>query len=742
MISPYRSRLLAASSRLLAVICTVLSGSAGLAHAQTAARPALQAVRVSTPPAIDGLLDDEAWRGKSQPTGDWLSYNPLHGNKIPQQTHVWIGYDAKYLYFAFQCDDPDPSRIKTSITRRDNIWSDDWVGLSLDALGTGQTSYHLMVNPSGIQLDMINTISGDEDTSPDYIWDSAGRVNDRGYAVEVRLPLATIRFKGGDAVRMGILFWRRVSRAGISVAWPPLEPGKWVFEKHASLTFDSLQSVLTREVIPSATFSRSQARSTPSAWAAADEKGDLGFSTKLGLTPTITLDATVNPDFSQVESDAFQVEVNQRFPVFFSEKRPFFMEGAGLFNLAGSRNDSSMIAAVHTRRIVDPKAGVKLTGSVGRLQFGTLTALDASSGREALEGPDPDRFFNIARMQYGLGAGNYVGAIATDMESESSFNRVAGGDLSWRVRGNHRITGMLLYSSSRDAEGDAGTRDGVAASASWGYSTRRHQIAGFVEHYDRDFRMDTAFYNRVGITSGWGYTDWNFYPPTTGRYSWVRRVSPFVFVQYGEDRRAGGDELVTVPGVRMSFTKQGFLRIDTVEGFERWQGERYPLSRPRIQGGLQLFRWIGLNGRVDWGPATYYDEVAPFRGWSRSSAFDVSWQPTARMNQSIGYRRIDFLRADTRERVYDLDLVNTRTTFQFSKQFFLRAIAQYDSLRNRVLSDFLASYELRPGTVAYAGYGSLFERREFLNGEWIDSAGDYLTTRRGFFLKASYLYRF
>ena len=151
----------------------------------------MRATRLAKAPVIDGNLDDEAWTGAPLPSGTWLSYNPLHGDEIAQQTTVWVGYDADALYFAFRCDDPDPAGIKTSITRRDNIWGDDWVGLSLDALGTGQVSYHLMVNPSGIQLDMINTIAGNEDTSPDWIWESAGRVNDRGYAVEIRLPLQT-----------------------------------------------------------------------------------------------------------------------------------------------------------------------------------------------------------------------------------------------------------------------------------------------------------------------------------------------------------------------------------------------------------------------------------------------------------------------------------------------------------------------------------------------------------------------
>ncbi|HSK09288.1 MAG TPA: DUF5916 domain-containing protein, partial [Vicinamibacterales bacterium] len=305
---------------------------AGVAAASAAdqepnARPELQSRPAARPPVIDGVLDDEAWRAASVETGDWLSYNPLHGDTIPQRTRVWITHDADSIYFAFQCDDPEPGGIRTSISRRDNIGADDWVGLSLDALGTGQLSYHLMVNPSGVQLDMLNSVAGDEDSSPDYVWDSAGRRNERGYAVEIRLPLQSIRFQGGHDVRMGILFWRRISRLGVSVAWPALEPGKWVFERHAALRFDELQPRLPREVIPSSTYSRSQARALPGRWGQADGKADLGVSAKYGITPTITLDATVNPDFSQVESDAFQVEVNQRFPTFFSEKRPFFMEG-------------------------------------------------------------------------------------------------------------------------------------------------------------------------------------------------------------------------------------------------------------------------------------------------------------------------------------------------------------------------------------------------------------------------------
>jgi hypothetical protein len=712
------------------------------AAGQAAARPELRAQRAAHPPAIDGVLDDSVWREPAIDNGEWRSYNPLYGDTVPQQTKVWVAYDADYLYFAFQCLDPEPGGIKTSITRRDNIGADDWVGLSLDALGTGQQSYHLMVNPSGVQMDMLNSVAGGEDESPDYVWDSAGRLNDSGYAVEIRLPLQTLRFRGGN-VQMGVLFWRRISRSGVSVSWPALETGKWVFERHAALTFSDLQPRLPREVLPSATFARNERRDTPEQWGAAHDKADVGISAKYGITSTITADATFNPDFSQVESDAFQVEVNQRFPVFFSEKRPFFMEGAGIFTLAGQGNDNSLQSAVHTRQIGDPIFGAKLTGTAGRMTFATLTALDQGPGRNlAADDPDTgkDRLYNIGRVQYSLGPSNYVGALAVDAEFAGGSNRVIGSDLSWRVSSTQRVSGFLLASATREPRA-AETRSGVGGQAGYEYSTRRLVLIGNGEHYDRDFRMQTAFINRVGITSGWGYAEYSFYPDKE-KHPWLRRISPFSFTQGGRDRIAGGNELLQVSGVRLRFTRQGFLRVDRFDGFETWAARQFDRGNWRTQASVQLYRWVSLDGQFLTGKSVFYDPLEPFQGRTRDTRIGMTLQPSGRLSQGLSYRHIAFDRASSGEHVYDLDIVNSRTTYQFSRQFFIRAIVQFDSSRSRVLTDFLSSYELRPGTVVYAGYGSLIEQRNFVNGEWVIGNGAYRTSQRGLFLKTSYLHRF
>jgi hypothetical protein len=183
---------------LAAVVCLLLSS---IAYSQS--RPELRVSRAAQAPKIDGDLHDEAWSGSPLETTDWLSYNPLYGTKMPQRTEVRITYDDRYLYFAFHCIDSEPDKIRSTISRRDNVFSDDWVGLSLDSNGNGQTAYHLFVNPNGIQMDALNTPSG-ERFEADLVWDSVGKRTDDGYNVEIRLPLQSIRFRGGQNVSMGI----------------------------------------------------------------------------------------------------------------------------------------------------------------------------------------------------------------------------------------------------------------------------------------------------------------------------------------------------------------------------------------------------------------------------------------------------------------------------------------------------------------------------------------------------------
>jgi hypothetical protein len=712
-------------AKKLATVATVAVAFATVFSTGASAQvpPDLRAHRATVAPKLDGVLDDQLWSLPALPADDWVSYNPLRGEPAQQRTRVWIGYDDEALYFAFRAYDPEPNRIRTTITRRDNAWNDDWVAVSLDSSRAGQVAYHMFVNPSGIQMDALQTASS-EDTSPDWTWQSAGRIDEEGYVVEIRVPLESIRFKGGDDVRMGVTFFRRNSRLGISWAWPEIPPGKWVFETHVPVVFGALEQPRLLEVIPSATLSSNQARPQGSTWGDSVSKGNLGASVKYGITSTITLDATVNPDFSQVESDAFQVEVNQRFPTFFSEKRPFFMEGMWLFNVAGTGGDSTMRTAVHTRRIIEPSVGVKLTGTAGQQTFALLSATDRS-----VPG-DPEKYTTIGRGLHNFGQGQYIGALVTDTEYLGSHNRVAAADFSMRAGDRFRYSGALMFSDSEDLAGNH--NDGIGAQFGYGYNTRRFTVAGHVEHFDRGFQMDTAFMNRVGLTRTWQYGEVQFYPDEK-RHGWIKRIAPFIWGVQAKDRIENGTEPFILPGIRFNFTRQGNLRLDLGRGRETFGGRRFDIGRNHIDGGAQILRWLNVGGSFDQGAGIYYDPAEPFGGTNKSRSIRVGLQPNSKLSHNVQYQYVKFER-ETGEQVFDVHIVNLRNTYQFTPHFLIRAIAQYDSSQRRVLGDFLASWELVPGTVVHAGYGGLLES--------VDNARPYEATARAFFFKASYLARF
>lgn len=712
-----------------------------VAHGQSL--PQFQISRAAQPPQIDGDLKDEVWRGAPLDIGDWLSYNPLYGEKAQQRTEVRIAYDDRYIYFAFHCFDSEPDKIRTTISRRDNVFNDDWIAMSLDSAGTGQTAYHLFVNPSGIQMDALNTSASGEQFEADVVWDSAGKITDDGYVVEIRLPLQSIRFSGGGDVKMGILFFRRISRIGESFSWPDMPPGQWVFNRPAHLVFKGLTQPRLVEALPSVTYGINQARAAPSQWDEAIGKGAVGLSGKFGITSNIILNGTINPDFSQVESDAFQVDVNQRFENFYSEKRPFFMEGMGLFNLAGTGGDGNMRTAVHTRRIIDPSWGSNLTGTTGKLTFGLLNASDETprdvgDRGEAIAGKS--KFFTIARATYSLGTSDYIGAFVTDTEHAGRHNRVAGGDVSIKFSPAQKFSATVL--ASETSTGSPENARATGSQVSYSYSTRRFSWSNQVEHYGRDFQMDTAFYNRTGFTSGWSFGEVNFYPRSSGNF-WLKRVHPYYWAKRGRDEVQDGNEHFLNTGIRFNFVRQGFLSVTHGSGREPWVGQEFKTGGGiNTYGEVQIFRWLNINGNFDRGRRIYYDQVNPFQGQSSSGGLGMTLQPNQHFNQSIDYSTVRFNRASNGERVFTVDIANLKTTYQFSKRFLTRLIEQYDSSIHRLLTDLLASYEFTPGTVFHAGYGSLYEKHDFQTDGVPSNDPRYTTVSRGLFFKASYLHRF
>ena len=344
-----------------ALAATALLGL--LAVPPAGASDVLRPLRTATPPVIDGDLSDPVWQAAPTVTG-FTTWMPDYGKLMVDQTVVYYAHDAENLYFAFRAFDSDPGRIKASIAARDGIGADDWICINLDSFGDQQSLYGLYVNPLGIQGDS-RFAAGREDFGFDAVWYSAGRIDDEGYTIEVRIPFKSLRYGNANPVRMALIFERRVSRRSEQGTYPPLDPkvGPNFLTQNVPIEFADIRHYRLVEILPDAVYDYQMERVSESLERVSSGP-EFGLTAKYGVTAQLVFDGAVNPDFSQVEADAGQIDVNRRYALFFPEKRPFFLEGRDSFNFAGA-DYSPMQSVVHTRTIVNPIAGAKLTGKLG-----------------------------------------------------------------------------------------------------------------------------------------------------------------------------------------------------------------------------------------------------------------------------------------------------------------------------------------------------------------------------------------
>jgi hypothetical protein len=592
-------------------LSNVWAGPARQAPPPPAADDVLSPAKTSVRPKIDGILDDKAWQ-KAPLEKDFISYSPVFGEKLPYKTLVWMVSDSKNLYFAFRCYDPEPQKIKTSITKRDDIFSDDWVGLSLDSLGTHQTAYAFYVNSHGIQGDMLNSAVRGEDLSPDFVWESAGRSTEQGYEVEIRIPLESIGFKRGKEVKMGVLFRRYISRLSLEGAWPEIEPGQSVFNTHTSIVYKGIKKPLKLELLPSITYSSNRERLNLLQWGEKDILTEFGIGLKYGITSSIIADITINPDFSQVESDAFQVTVNQRYPLFFSEKRPFFMEGSDNFNFY-TPNGGFMINSVYTRNIANPQWGIKLTGNLDKFAFGILSAGDELPVQTQMQNNDKIAFFGIARGKYSLNQDNFIGILYSGREYAGEYNQVLGADMGYRLHKNHRLNASYIFSTTgqNTSPNDQNVK-GSYYSFRYAYITKPLTFESAVEHIGKDFRIDSGFFLRGGITQYINILTYNLYPDPA-KLPWFKRISTGLSFFYARDLYYHRDEWYFFPMVTAYFIKRALLSIRLNIYNEGWEQYTFKRSFGEISGRIQLTRKLYVSGSLTYGDKLFYGQ-SPFKG--------------------------------------------------------------------------------------------------------------------------------
>jgi hypothetical protein len=391
---------------------------------------------------VDGRLDEAAW-AQAAVLGDFTQYQPLEGSPASQATEVLVLVDADAIYFGIRAFDDDPAQIRATLAERDSYtFVDDYIRIILDTYDAQRRAYVFTVNPLGVQHDGLWNEGGSSgrrggfgppiDDNPDFLWDSDGDIRDWGYEAEIRVPFKSVRFQEADVQSWGLQIERRIQRTGYQSSWAPTT-NNIANRLTQSGKLNGLQNLdmgLFMEINPFVTGSVDGQVDEFGAFNRSDPTGEFGFNTTYGVTSNLTLDATFNPDFSQVEADAGQVAVNERFALFFPEKRPFFLEGTEIFGMPKQ--------LVYTRTIENPIAGGKLTGKVGGLSIGYLGAVD-----ETFATSDPKVFVNLVRAKADIGASSTIGAAYTDRTMGSAdFNRVAAADARLQIAGRYTVNIM------------------------------------------------------------------------------------------------------------------------------------------------------------------------------------------------------------------------------------------------------------------------------------------------------------
>jgi hypothetical protein len=426
--------------------------------------------RFDKAPVIDGKLDDEVWK-QAAVFKDFYQTSPGDNIAPSKPTEAMIGYDSRTLYLAFHCYD-EPDKIRATVAKRDDVFGEDNVRVYLDTFNDQRRAYVLGWNPLGVQADGILTEGSGQDFSVDIVMESKGMITSDGWTLEVAIPFKSLRYEAGKGKLWGIHVFRNIDRFNDEFdSWMPnsRDISSQLSQEGHITGLEGISTERTLEIIPSVTVSETgkrvsalslaQLAANPNAFDPGrllnqPLKFEIGATAKYSLTPTVTLDLAVNPDFAQVEADQTVVTANQRFPIFFEEKRPFFLEGIDIFK--------TPIQAVHTRAIVDPDIAAKLSGKRGKNTFGLLLASDNAPGNFTEEERqdsntfptiqrflDKNAYIGILRLKRDIGKQSYIGMLITSYNFIEKHNQLGGIDGRFQISKQKTFTFQVLGSTSR-----------------------------------------------------------------------------------------------------------------------------------------------------------------------------------------------------------------------------------------------------------------------------------------------------
>ena len=728
-------------------------------HAQHPAR-IVQISRVSSPPHLDQFLDHRHTEGgprhRSIETGegglgvvvtDLRQREPGDGTPVSQPTTVYLSYDDQNLYAVFVCRD-DPAKVRASIARREEISRDDAVVLYLDAFRDREHAYFFMANPRGVQLDGIFTEGQDEDLNYDVVWRSEGRLTADGYVVRLAIPFRSLRFPRASTQTWGVAVGRIIRRNNEESYWPHLTNRvKGFVPQFASLQgLEHISPGRNVQLNPYSTLARARFldEDAPAFRTEGDER--VGLDAKLVLRDALTLDATVNPDFSQVETDDPQVTLNERFEVFFPEKRPFFLENAGFL--------TTPVNLFFSRRIVDPGTGVRLTGKAGRWALGAIAINDREPGRV----PAPDRLagsragVGALRVQRELGKESTVGFLVTERELKGSVNRMYSLDGRLRFGKSWALVGQLIRSENRELE-DSALVSGFGALAELQRDGRHVDYVGRYLEFGPDFAAPLGFVKRTGYRETKHELQYKWRP----KGSAVVGYGPTMSVLYNWDPTGAILDREIGAEFKVELVSQSEVKVERTEAFELFEDVGFRLYETKASLATEWLKWLALDASYTWGTAVNHDPaegLSPFLGRAAETQLNVTLRPTSRLRLDQTYI-VSRLNTSTGARVLSERLLRTKINYQFNRFLSLRAIVDYEAETGDTTladveddkqwrGDVLATYLLNPGTALYVGYTDTYQNLGLFGNppEVVRRRSADTSIGRQLFVKLSYLLRF
>jgi hypothetical protein len=736
-------------------------------------------IKSATEIRVDGNLDEAVWSQAAVLTG-FSQYAPVDGAPAHDSTEVLVWYDDHAIYFGVRAFEPHGT-VNATLADRDKYFGDDFIHILLDTFNDRRRAFIFGVNPLGVQGDGVlsENPSYSEDYTPDYIFQSKGRITDFGYQVELRIPFKSIGYQPQKVQDWAIQIMRRVQHSGEDHTWTPAQRGRASFLAQAGTlkALTDLKRGLVVDVNPVATAKLDGTR-TATDFRYGNATPEFGGNVRWGITTNLTMSGTVNPDFSQVEADAGQTVFDPRQALFFAEKRPFFLESIEQFNAPNQ--------LIYTRRIANPMAALKLTGKQGGTNIGFLSAVDDRT--MSLTGEDHP-VYNILRLRRDVGAQSTVGVAYTDKIDGDDFNRVASLDA--------RFVFAKEYSLFANVAGSFWEQGTTSAQVPlWDFSLNRNGRAfgwnASIEGVHDRFVAGAGFTSRPGIVhsnTGVRFTFFGKPESTIQSYS----LNPLIdnTWDYQEFEEGIGPDDIKLH-INNGFAFKGGWRanvnffIETFRYPDALYGNYYMLQR-QPNGDSSFVKFTGVR-RISNYDVLLQVNTPRFKRWS-ASAFTVigrdenfdEWAPGYIMwsQANAEYRPTDQLRANLMYieqrtvRPSDHTVVNLqriprlKLEYQVARPIFVRFVGQYvsferDSLRdagrtelpvyiynpatntyrraaarsnNSFRADWLFSYQPNPGTVIFAGYGSS------MTDEGAFRFADVTRVADGFFVKVSYLFR-